>query len=396
MALKILFVTPYVPSPVRVRPYAFIRELARQGHHVSLVSLVQPAREIKYLDEVRPYCEAVFPISIGQMESIRSVIGSAFSRLPLSVAYCKSALLRSTVENLVSKNSYDLIHTEFVRAAPATIGIEGIVKIFDAVDSLALAYRRSISAPYVSLKQRLVALIESVKMGPYETWVMKHYDRAIISSIRDKGELDLDPSRLEVIPNGVDLDYFSPRDSLNDERNIVFLGKLSYYVNVASVMWFYRRVFPFVKRLNPDVKLYLVGREPAPALLRLQEDPAVRVFGTVPDVRPYLGDASLTICPMVSGSGIQNKLLEAMAMGRPTVATTFACQALQVKNGDEVLIADSPQEFASAVNELLGSPELRNRMGQMARHYVVANHDWLQLGAKLTNLYLSTLSKRRL
>jgi polysaccharide biosynthesis protein PslH len=394
MPLRILFVTPYVPSPVRVRPYAFIRELARQGHQVTLVCLVQPERELKYLDEVRPYCASVFPIHIDQMEAIRGAIGSAFSRLPLSVAYCRSALLRSTVENLASKNSYDLIHTEFVRAAPSTIRLGGIPKIFDAVDSLALAYRRSMTAPYVPLKQRVIALIESVKMEQFENWVIRQYDQAIISSTRDKRELGQNTAHLEVIPNGVDLDYFSPRETVVDDYSIVFLGKLSYYVNVASVMWFYRRVFPLVKRQYPDAKLCLVGREPAPAILRLREDPSVRVVGTVPDVRPYLGDARLTICPMVSGSGIQNKLLEAMAMGRPTVATTFSCQALQVANGDEVLIADSPLEFASAVNELLGNPELQNRLSQMARRYVVTNHDWLKHGEKLTALYQAMLSKQ--
>ena len=387
MPLKILFVTPYVPSIVRIRPFAFIRELASLGHRITMVCLVQPAWENTYLSELTPFCEAIYPVYITGVSPYVSTLASIPMRMPLSVAFCHSKAFNHLVQNLVSKNKYDVIHTEFVRAAPATMNIQGVPKVFDAVDSLTLAYQRSLHAVHVPPSQRLVSLVEWVKMRKYEPWILQHYDKTIISSPVDLTKLSSLDHSSEIIPNGVDFDYFSNQMRCPVDETIVFLGKMSYYVNVASVLWFYREVFPRIQQQHPNTHFLIVGRNPVPAINKLTIDPAVSVTGTVPDVRPYLAKASVAICPMVSGSGIQNKLMEAMAMGIPCVSTSIACSALNTIPGQDVLVADTAQDFASAVCSILEQPDLNKALSENGRQYVEHFHDWKVIGNSLNQIY---------
>lgn len=390
--MRILFVTPYVPSRVRIRPYAFIRELAARGHEITLVCLVQPSWEAEYLREVAAFCQAVHPVFLDGANSVVRALASLPTRVPLSVAYCGSSQFRDLLVYLDRDGEFDAIHTEFIRAAPATLQLRSSPKIYDAVDSLALAYRRSLVAAHVSTKQRLVGLLEWLKIRKYERSVLKHFDHLLVSSPVDRDALEeaSDPSThspLTVIPNGVDLDYFHYSDEPRDAKTVMFLGKMSYYVNVSSVLWFYRQVLPLVWREQPDVRFQIVGREPVASIQDLAADPRIDVTGTVPDVRPYLGKASLSVVPMVSGAGIQNKMLESMAVGTPCVATTLATQALSAKPGRDMLVSDAPQGFAHAVLELLASPERRKLTSVNGRAYVENAHSWTRIGDRLDRLY---------
>ena len=386
--LRILFVTPYVPSPVRVRPYAFIRELAARGHEITLVCLLQPPSEEHYLDDVRRYCRGVHLVRLGRAKPLLNALASVPTGVPASVAFCRSPEAREVVAQLVEANGYDLIHTEFVRAAPITAGMSGLPRVFDAVDSLALAYRRSISAAGVPPAQRLVALHEWLKMRGYEPRVLAQFDRVLVSSPADGDALDRNGrNTVAVVPNGVDAGHFAFADGPRDGDTIVFLGKMNYYVNVAAMEWFCHHVLPLIRRQRPNARLRIVGRDPSPRVVALGADPAVEVTGTVPDVRPYLAGAGVNVCPMVTGSGIQNKLLEAMAVGTPTVSTSIACQALSVEHGREVLIADSPQGFADCVLRLLEDEHLRRELAANARRYVEQQHDWQAIGSRLEEIY---------
>jgi polysaccharide biosynthesis protein PslH len=385
---RILFVTPYVPSPVRVRPYAFIREMASLGHKITLACLVQPAREAQYLPDVTPYCDAVYPTFLNRLEPYLFILASLPTKLPMSVAYCRSDHFEQMIKYLVKKDDYDLIHTEFVRSVPSTFRLNGRPKVYDAVDSLGLAYKRSISAAYMTPKQRMISLVEWLKVSKYESWALGHFDKVLVSSPIDRNMLEKEStSTVSVIPNGVDTGYFSFSSSNYDPDTIVFLGKMSYYVNISSVFWFYRKVFPIIKRQRPSVKLKIVGRDPVLSIRKLANDPAVEVTGTVEDVRPHLAGAALSICPMVSGAGIQNKMLESMSVGTPVVATSMACQALEASPGKDYLGADTPEAFAGHVLEVLDNPKKREMLSSNGRLYVEQIHTWNNIGQRLNAVY---------
>jgi glycosyltransferase involved in cell wall biosynthesis len=356
-----------------------------------VVCLVRPAWEMSYVDELKPYCEAVYPILPEPVTSFLRAVASLPTAVPATVAYSYVPQMKACIDQLLRTQSFDLIHTDFIRAAQYTAGIRGIPKLFDAVDSLTLAYGRALHNPNGRLFTQAVALEEWLKMRTYEPGIVRAFDRVTVTSPADQQFLAGHGPAVDVIPGGVDLDYFSWSNNVSDENNLIYLGKMNYYVNVDTVLHFCRRIFPLIKKANPDVKLSIVGWNPTGPVLALKKDMAVTVTGGVPDVRPYLARAAVCVCPLKSGSGIQNKMLQSMAIGTPVVASSIACQALNVRHREHVMVADEPEDFAAAVLELLTNKTLRQRLSRNARQYVEQNHNWAQIGVQLEASYSSII-----
>jgi sugar transferase (PEP-CTERM/EpsH1 system associated) len=179
-----------------------------------------------------------------------------------------------------------------------------------------------------------------------------------------------------VVPNGVDLEYFTPAPGANGSRAIVFTGAMDYFPNVDAARFFAECVFPTVRRAVPDARFLIVGKKPAAAIRRLVGLAGVEVTGTVPDVRPYVREAAVAVAPLRVARGVQNKVLEAMAMGRSVVATPKAHEGLRARPGIDLLVEEEPALFADAVVQLLRSAELRESVGKAGRQFVEREHSW--------------------
>jgi sugar transferase (PEP-CTERM/EpsH1 system associated) len=180
---------------------------------------------------------------------------------------------------------------------------------------------------------------------------------------------------VRAVPNGIDLEYYHPRTGPS-EPSCVFVGALDYRPNVDGACWFCEEILPAIRRCRPDAKVYLVGRQPVPQVRRLADLPGVDVVGQVPDVRPYVARAAVTVVPLRIARGLQNKVLEALAMGRPVVATPAALQGLEAKDGIHLLAAQSPTEWVDTVLRLLADPTLGQELGSAGRHYAETYHRW--------------------
>jgi sugar transferase (PEP-CTERM/EpsH1 system associated) len=178
------------------------------------------------------------------------------------------------------------------------------------------------------------------------------------------------------VPNGVDAEYFLPRNHAEGQTSCVFVGSLDYYPNVDGACWFAREVWPAVHAQRPEAILRLVGRKPALEVRRLGELPGVEVVGQVPDVRPYLGEGAVAVAPLRIARGVQNKVLEAMAMARPVVASPQALAGLGDFPDLPALRANDVPEWLQCLGELLGNPLRRRDLGQAGRRYVERHHDW--------------------
>jgi len=387
--MKILFIAPYLPSSLRIRPYRLIRHLSK-NHKITFVGIVQPAWTSCFIEDLQALCEEVYPIDLNRYTSIFKSLLAIPSRSPMSVSYFSSSKMKSLVANLVRESNFDLIHTEFIRAAPYTINIDGKPKLFDAVDSLTLAYERGWRNPYSGLLNRIVAYEEWVKMRNFEPKMVGSFDRVIVSSPIDQQYLSsrIGPT-VDVIQNGVDQEYYFEEKNNRDKNLLVFIGQMNYYVNVDSVLYFCNHIFPAIQKQKPGVKLAIVGADPKKSIHALTKNTAIEVTGYVTDIRPYLSRASVFVCPMVSGSGIQNKLLHSMAMGTPVVTTSLAIQALQVKDKEHVIVADDPQKFADAVCMLLADNNLQKQISSNALEYVQMHHNWNSIGQRLEEIYFS-------
>jgi sugar transferase (PEP-CTERM/EpsH1 system associated) len=177
------------------------------------------------------------------------------------------------------------------------------------------------------------------------------------------------------IANGVDLEYYRP-GSVTTEQGCVFVGALDYHPNVDGACWFCREVWPQIHRARPEARMYLVGRRPLPAVRRLAEVPGVEVVGQVPDVRPYLSRSAVAVVPLRLARGVQNKVLEALALCKATVASPQSLTGLRAKHGEHLLAASSASEWVEAVLRLQREPALRRQLGSAGRRYVEEHHQW--------------------
>jgi glycosyltransferase involved in cell wall biosynthesis len=235
--------------------------------------------------------------------------------------------------------------------------------------------------------------------------LVNQFDRVLVTSPVDKAaleqlanrksEIENPKSELEVLPNGVALEYFAPSTAPRDPGTIVFTGKMSYHANITAALHLVNDIMPLVWRERPNVRVNIVGQNPPRQLQNLVTHHASRVTltGFVPDLPPHLQHATVAVAPMSYGAGIQNKVLEAMASATPVVASPQAVSALSAVDGEHLLIGDDAESFARQVLRLLEDAELRQRIGNAGRRFVEQNHDWNHIVERFEEIYRETINR---
>ncbi|OGO05386.1 MAG: hypothetical protein A2Y73_05470 [Chloroflexi bacterium RBG_13_56_8] len=396
--MRILYITPYVPSRIRIRPYNFIKGLSARGHAITLFALA-PGDESEYIDDIRPHCQHLEIVQHPLSRILTNCAGSLFSSTPLQAAHGRSPAMRQLIEHTLQKDDFDLIHVEHLRASEWGRWIQGVPKVYDSVDCISLLFERTIaSSPQIT--SRFMARLELGRTRRYEGRISSEYDKVLVTSQEDKESLaelmDVDdsPKRVTVVPNGVDLDYFTPLALDRQPETLVFTGKMSYHANVASALYLCSEIMPLIWNERPNAQLWIVGKDPAAPIRALAQDYRIKVTGYVPDLRPYLAQATAAVTPIRYGVGIQNKVLEAMALATPVVTTPQACLALSAEPGRHLMAGDSPDAIAQHVLRLLADRELRDRIGASGRAYVEEHHNWLSIAASLEAVYKQVLDER--
>lgn len=387
--MRILFVLPYVPSLIRVRPYHFIRELARR-HDVIVLAAAFP-REIPNVEKLRALGLQVDVVPLRSTESLWQC-GVAVGRgEPLQGAVCRSSAMSRRLTSLLSEQEVDVVHIEHFRAAYLGADVPPRVPtVFDSVDCISLLQERTLKSSH-SLRQRMIARLELQRTKAYEGRMLGRFDQVLVTSAEDAQALQkLTPSApITVVPNGVDLDHFRPTIGLRAPATLVFSGKMSYHANVTAVTEFVRNIFPIIRQRRPEVRLRIVGSDPPRSVVALTSDPSISVTGFIPDMRGALGTATIAICPIKVKVGIQNKILEAMAMGLPVVCSREGTAGLEAVEGRDLLVSDSDLEFAEHVCHLLDDSPAREHLGAAGRAYVETHHRWSSAAHKLESLYLN-------
>ncbi len=397
-SLNILFISPYIPSLIRVRPYNFIKALAERGHNLTLLALEPPKEDTSSLSTLRQWCQRVETVPLPRWRTLWNGLQVIPGQVPFQAAYSRSPEMAELIRRTQAAKTFDIVHIEHLRGAELSGAVNGTPIVFDSVDSITLLFERVLqSGP--TFRSRMLARLDLERTRHYEGRFLERFQRVLVTSPRDKdtlAELTTTPAqqqRLIVLPNGVDLDYFKPMAVRRDPATLVFTGKMSYHANVAAALDLATRVMPQVWQQLPEARLAIVGKDPTAPLLALTADPRITVTGTVPDIRPYLAQATVAISPMRYGVGIQNKVLEAMAMATPVISTPQAISALQVEADREVLVGDTPEAMAQAVIKALTDDTLQQRLGQAGRHYVETYHDWKLVTAKLETVYREVMAE---
>jgi sugar transferase (PEP-CTERM/EpsH1 system associated) len=384
--MRLLYLTPRLPHASRkgdqLVPYHRLRLLAAK-HDITLVSFFEQERELDVLDELRCYCGTVVVVALGRWKPLVRVGARApWSRSPCQVIYYDSRDFFRCVRKLARDRSFDLVHGYMLRMAPH-VGRLGLPSVLEAMDSMQLRLERQI--PRAPLVQRMLLREELRRIRPYERAVGELVDHVVVVSELDARYFGGAP--VTTIPNGVDTETFRPRPERRVPNRIVLSGTMSYGPNIEAATWFVERCLPRLRTEVPDVSLVIAGVNPARRVRRLAQYEGVHVTGFVPAMNDVLAEGTIAIAPMLSGSGIQNKILEAMACGLPVVTTTIGVGALAAVRGRDILVADGEEEFARAVAGLLGEPLRAEEMGRQGRDYVVATHSWERCAERVDQIY---------
>jgi len=404
--MRILFVVPYTPNLIRVRPFNLIRFLAERGHAVTVATLTSGPQEEEDVRALETYCERVISRPLPRWRSLWNCLLALPANDPLQAAYCWHPALARDLEELVASGGkevpFDVVHVEHLRGARYGLRLMAAANgslpiVWDSVDSITFLFRQA-AVRSRSRSGRWMTRLELKRTERYEARMLRQFQHVLVTSPMDKQAFcslsrgDDPRASITVLPNGVDLSYFQPaQDVERHEKTIVVSGKMSYHANVTMVLFLAREIMPLVWARRPAVKLVVVGKDPPRELLDLQEQPWVSVTGTVDDVRPYLQGATIAASPIQYGAGIQNKVLEAMACKTPVIATSQAVSALAAKPGQHLLVADDARSFAQAILALLEDRSRREEVGAAGYQYVTSHHDWGRIARRLEGTYRSAI-----
>jgi len=381
--MKILFLTSRVPcrpvGGVQLRVFNFIRVLSRK-HDITLLAFADqpvPADELQWL---RRYVRKLEIIVLPRLYSYVNCLRGLFSDKPLQVHYYESVELRRRLMEILRREKFDLIYFHLIRMAEYSDVFNGEPKILDLTDAISMNYERTckIHKDHPFKFFHTAQKIESLRLRHYEAAAVKRFDRNLIVSRSDKNFISqfADVSRMDVVGQGVNLDYFNFYDGPYDESHIVFLGTMSFLPNQDAVKYFHKAIWPHIKNRMPQMRWQVVGANPSSEILKLQRHPDITVTGSVPDIRPYMQRAVVSICPMRVGSGVKGKVFESMALGTPVVSTTLGVEGLDVQQGEEIFISDAPEEFARYVCLLAQDAQRRAQMAQKARKLIEQKYTW--------------------
>lgn len=415
--MKILFIVPNPPSLVRVRPYNLVKYLAARGHQVTLATVWSSREEARDIERLKSIGFQVVAVPLGKRQILQNLLAAAVTGRPLQASYCDTPALRGMLAQHLNGqrgrdgSPFDVVHVEHLRGAQYGLLVQECTSdhplpvVWDSVDCISHLFRQAATRSRSRLG-RAVAQLELRRTQRYEGRLVSRFDQVLVTSDTDKQALctlSMAPRRssrgqapIAVLPNGVDLDYFTCNTGDRDPATLLFSGKMSYHANVTAAFYLVEEIMPQVWRHQPEAKAVIAGKDPPPALRRLGETlPNVEVTGTVPDLRPYLWTATVAVSPVLYGAGIQNKVLEAMACGTPVVASAQAASALLARHGEQLLLADTTEAFVQQVLRLLSDRTMQRCLGASGRTYVETYHHWDGIAGELEQLYHQVIERKR-
>lgn len=381
--MKLLVVTSRFPYPIergdKLRAHHQIRQLATR-HEVVLLALSEHDVPADHLARLEDVCARVHVVQRSRVATVRSMVRAAVRREPLQVGYFMAPEVVARVRAIIDEERPDHVYCQLVRTAEVGRDLPCPTTL-DYQDAFSAAARRRADHSLLGIRQ--VLRREAAAVARYEAEAFEWFDHHVIISAQDRDLLAFpEAERVEVLPNGVDTEFFHPLEPLPDGRDLVFVGNMGYAPNVAAVDALVGEILPLVQRDRPGTDLLVAGARPRRSVRRLA-GPTVEVTGWMDDIRDGYRRGRVLVAPLFIGAGQQNKILEAMAMGVPCVTTELVNNAIGAEPGVEVLVAASPAEFAQQVLSLLESPDLASSMAERALAFVRHRYSWEAVGAQL-------------
>lgn len=384
--MKLLIITSRFPYPLekgdKLRIYFQIKELAKV-YQIVLCSLTEKKVEEKDFEALKPYCQEIYTFRRSKWTILKNVMISFFKKMPMQVGWFFDESIKKKIHKVIQKEAPDHIYCQLLRVAEFVrdVPVPKTLDYMDAFSVIAQRWANQAPFPFKLLLQR-----EANKVAEYEQKLFPDFDHHTIISAQDQNHLNFpQKEKIHIIPNGVDLDFFQPIENAEKKYDLVFVGNMGYRPNVEAVKYISKEILPGLIKKYPSLKILIAGARPSPEIKKLESEHLI-ISGWIEDIRDAYASGHIFVAPIFLGSGLQNKMLEAMAMGIPCITTTQVNNAIQAVPGESVLIANTGEEFIEKIIALKEKEELHKQLKENGLNYIGHHFSWQKFGDKLNKI----------
>ncbi len=381
---KLIFIVSRFPYPLekgdKLRAYYQLNELSKK-FEVTLIAISESKIHNEHLMKIKALCNAVHIIKINRLSILFNLIMALFSGRPLQTGYFFSWKGKQNVTKILNEVAPDHIYCQLIRCAAYVKDYHNCPKTIDYMDALSKGIERRIKQQNFLLKW--LFKLEYRRLLAYERTIFDYFENKTIISEQDRDYIfHPEKEKIKVISNGIDPSFFENLQ-LDKEYDLVFVGNLSYAPNVEAVQY----ILKFILKNNPNWTCLISGANPGRTIKELcASNKNVRLVGWVDDIRESYQKGKIFIAPMMIGTGMQNKLLEAMASGLPCVTTKMTNNAIKAEDKREIIVANTPETFVQIIDNLLADNAMLNQIGNSGKDYVQNNFSWEQVTLPLIQI----------
>ena len=393
--MKILFLANRVPYPPfrgdKLKIFNLAKRLCGQ-HEVHLLTFAQTEEDWTYKAELEKIFTTVEFIALPKWKSALNCIGGLFNKIPFQVHYFRSKAMKVALQNLLSKEKFDVVHVQHLRMAQYLSNHKETPRILDLPDAFSLYWTRK-QATTKNPVLRFFEGVEQRRVYQYER-ILAAFNLSLVCSAEDKQYLEQAHhlANISLLPNGVDTSSFTAgHHDYSHNHSLLFTGNMDYGPNIDAVNYFVEEILPKVQVQFPNIKFIIAGQRPVAKVLALANE-HVKVTGFIPNLATEYNAASVVVAPLRFGAGTQNKVLEAMAMGVPVVCSNIGFKGLGIESGEGAIMQTEPEAFAQSIIQLLSSEKMRQTVGQQGVSVIQSKFSWDIIAKQLEGYFLETTS----
>jgi polysaccharide biosynthesis protein PslH len=384
--MRILFLTSRFPYPLekgdKLRAFYQIVELSKR-HEIILAAVSDKNVTDEDLEALKPFCKKILVHNLSKPRLIGNLSKAFFNGKPFQVEYFYSEEFKERIDEVIENDHPHAIFCQLVRMAEYVKDVNHIPKTLDYQDAFSKGLERL--AQSTSIFKKLPVRMEWKRMLRYEKEIFDSFEHKIIISEQDRNLIPHPKNNeIKIIPNGVDLTFYVPMERTK-KYDLIFAGNMNYPPNIESAIYIAQKIMPLLLKKKPDLKLVIAGATPSSEILKL-ESKNIHVTGWVDDIREPFAESRIHLAPMLISIGLQNKILQAMAMKIPCIVSSLANNAIHAPTNDCLLIADKPEEYVEKILLLLNDEKLYTKLSENAYQFVHQNFDWTAMAAPLEKI----------
>jgi sugar transferase (PEP-CTERM/EpsH1 system associated) len=375
---KLVIIVSRFPFPLekgdKLRAFHQIKELS-STYSITLIATTDSKVSKESIEQLRKYCSTIYIFRLSKISIGFNLFIQLFTKKPFQIGYFYSSKNNYRINKILEELKPDHILCQLIRVSEFVKNYHHCKKTIDYMDALSKGIERRIEKAPFYLKW--LFRIEAKRLANYERQIFDYFENHIIISDQDR-ELILHPkkSTIQCVPNGVDNSFFEP---FTEEKkyDLLFVGNMSYAPNIEAASYISTELIPTLKESYPNISFLISGANPHSSVLKLaRTNSAITVSGWIDDIRTSYAQGKIFVAPMMIGTGMQNKLIEAMAMGIPCITTSLANNAIKAIHNESIVVANTKEEFIQEINKLLSTPIFYDSIAKGGKLFVKENYNW--------------------